>query len=129
LRMADLLGGLGDAAIARRLFGLLGDQGLDAHVRARAADALSTLDLDGLATEVKTLAANPGVDALVRGRAAGCLAQAEQGVAWLIELLDREDIGEEVYLALYRAAQQAGVRVFRADGGYQVLPLQPMQVA
>jgi hypothetical protein len=68
------------------------------------------------------------VDALVRGRAAGCLAQAEQGVTWLIELLDREEIGEEAYLALYRAAQQAGVRVFRMDGGYQVLPLQPTQV-
>jgi hypothetical protein len=85
---------------------------------------LSVLDLDDLTTDVKALVTDERVDPLVRGRAAHCLAQDEDGVAWLVELLERDELREEVYLALYRASRQASVRVFASPtGGYQVLPL------
>lgn len=129
LTMADLLASLGDSTIARKLFGFLQAEHVDAHIRARAADALSALDLNGLIADIKSLVTDERVDPLVRGQAAYCLAQAENGVTWLVELLEREDIGEEVYLALHHASRQAGVRVFaRPEGGYKVSPLQTTQM-
>jgi HEAT repeat protein len=125
MKMADLLASLGDATVAGELLGFLSSEQVEPRIRARAADALSALDLNGFMTDVRTLVTDEQVDSLVRSRAAHCLVQAENGVSWLIELLDREDICEEVYLALYNASRQAGVRVFRTEGGYEVLPPQP----
>jgi HEAT repeat protein len=125
LRMADLLAGLGDSTVAPQLLHFLRIEDVEPRVRARAADALSALELDGLVADIGTLVTDEGVDPLVRGRAVHCLVQDENGVACLIELLDREDIGEEVYLALHRASRQLGVRVFRSEEGYEALPLQP----
>ena len=124
LRMIDLLVSLKDSMIAPRLLDFLGNEQADAHIRARAVDTLSVLDLNDLTADVKALVTDHRVDPLVRGRAAYCLAQDENGVAWLVELLERDDLREEVYLALHHASRQAGVRVFaRPTGGYQVLPL------
>ncbi len=125
LKMADLLAKLGDSTIAGELLEFLRDEQVKPHIRVRAADALNALDLSGLTTDIKTFISNPAGDALVRGRAAFCLAQDENGVAWLIELIAQDDIREEVYAALRFAARQANVRVFAApDGGYEVVPLQ-----
>ena len=127
--MADLLANLGDPTVARQLLTFLRDEGVEAPIRARAADALSALELKGLMAEVRALVTDERVDSLVRGRAARCLAQDKDGVAWLIELLEREDIAQEVYLALYHASRQAGVRVFAApDSAYRVLPIQATPV-
>lgn len=129
LKMADLLANLGDPTVARQLLTFLRDDGVEARIRARAADALSALDLKGLMAEVRALVTDERVEPLVRGRAARCLAQDKDGVAWLIELLEREDIAQEVYLALYHASRQAGVRVFAApNGAYHVLPIQATPV-
>jgi HEAT repeat protein len=125
VKMAELLASLGDASVTGELLSFLWDEQVEPHIRARAADAFAALDLDGLVTDVRALVTDGGVDPLVRGRAAHCFVQVECGVAWLIELLDREDIGEEVYLALYNASRQAGVRVFRSEEGYEILPLRP----
>jgi HEAT repeat protein len=128
LTVADLLASLGDSTIAPQLLVFLRDEHVEPRIRARAADALSALDLNGLVAAVRALVTDEQVDPLVRGRAAYCLAQDENGVAWLVELLEREDIREEVCLALYHASRQAGVRVFaRPEGGYEVLPLQHNQ--
>ena len=60
----------------------------------------------------------------MRGRLAHCLAQDKDGVHRLVDLLGREDIGEEVYLALHSASQRAGVRVLAgAEGSHEILPL------
>jgi hypothetical protein len=102
----------------------LRDEDVEPRVRARAAEALAALDLDGLVAHTRSFVTDEGIDPLVRGRAANCLTQDENGVTWLVELLNREDIGEEVYLALYNASRQAGVRVFKSVEGYEVLSLQ-----
>jgi HEAT repeat protein len=126
LKAADLLSGLGDSTAAPQLLLFLRDEDVEPRVRARAADALAALDLDdGLVADLRSLLTDEGVDPLVRGRAARSLVQFEQAVAWLSDLLARGDIGEEVYLALYDASRQAGIRVFSSEEGYQVLPLQP----
>ncbi|MCP4614087.1 MAG: HEAT repeat domain-containing protein, partial [Planctomycetes bacterium] len=125
LRMADLLAKLGDSTVAGELLEFLRDEQVKPHIRVRAADALNALDLSGLTTDIKTFISDPAGDALVRGRAAFCLAQDENGVAWLVELIAQDDIQEEVYAALRFAARQANVRVFAApDSGYEVVPLQ-----
>ena len=46
VKMADLLASVGDSTVASQLLAFLGDENDDPHVRARAADALSTLNLD-----------------------------------------------------------------------------------
>jgi HEAT repeat protein len=125
LKAADLLASLSDSTVAPQLLDFLQDEDVEPRVRARAADTLSALDLNGLVANVRALVTDERVDSLVRGRAANCLTQDKNGVAWLIELLDRDDIGEDVYSALYNASRQAGVSVFRTEGGYEVLPLQP----
>ena len=123
-KMADLLASLGDSTVAGELLSFLWNEQAEPSIRARAADALSALNLSGLVTDIRALVADERVSPLIRGRAARCLAQDKNGVAWLVELLDRKDIEEEVYRALYRASRQAGVRVFaRSVGGYEVLPL------
>jgi HEAT repeat protein len=124
-KMADLLANIGDSTIANELLEFLHDEQVKSHIRARAADALSALELDGLLPEIRAMVVNENIDAMVRGRAAHCLIQADNGVTWLTELLQREDIREEVYLALYSAARQSGIRIFGGTGeGYEVLPLQ-----
>jgi HEAT repeat protein len=129
LEMANLLANIGDSTIARQLLDFLRDERADTHIRARAADTLGALDLNDLMADIKVLVTDGQVEPLVRGRAAYCLAQDENGMAWLVELLEREDIGEEVYLALHSASRQAGVRVFaRPEGGYEASPLQPAQM-
>ena len=128
-RMAELLASLGDSTIASQLLAFIQDEHVEPHIRASAADALSALDLDNLIADIKVLVTDEQVDSLVRGRAVHCLTQGENGVSWLVRLLEREDIREEVYLALHRASRQAGVRVFsRPKGGYEVLPLQHEEV-
>jgi len=125
LKMADLLANIGDSSIAIELLSFLRDETVKSHIRARAADALSAFDLNGLIPEIRALIVNENIDALVRGRAVHCLIQTDNGVTWLIELLQREDIREEVYLALYSTARQSGMRIFAgAREGYEVLPLQ-----
>ena len=94
LTMANLLANLGDANIARQLLDFLCDERVEARMRARAADALSALDLRGPLADVRALVTDEQVAPLVRGRAAHCFAQAENGVTWLVELLEREDIAE-----------------------------------
>jgi len=127
LIVGGLLGGIG--TYVRQLLTFLRDEGVEALIRARAADALSALELKGLMAEVRALVTDERVEPLVRGRAARCLAQDKDGVDWLIELLEREDIAQEVYLALYHASRQAGVRVFvRPEGGYEASPLQSTQM-
>jgi HEAT repeat protein len=123
LKMVDLLADIGDTTVAPELLAFLWDEQVRPHLRVRAAEALSELTLNGLIPEIKELIVAENVDSLVRGRAARCLAQDKNGVAELGALLDREDIGEEVYGILRTAARQAGVRVFaKAGGGYEILP-------
>jgi len=123
LRMTDLLASLGDSAVVPELLDFLQDEHVDAPIRARAADALSTLNLRSFLSDVKDLVMDEEVDSLVRGRATHGLIQDENGIAWLTGLLQREDIAEEAFLALYDACQQAGVRVFaESNGDYHIQP-------
>ncbi len=127
-KMAELLASLGDSRVARRLLALLPNERVDLRVRAAVANTLTALDLQGLMADVQALVADERVDAGVRGRLAYCLAQDKDGVHRLVDLLGREDIGEEVYLALRSASQRAGVRVLAgAESGYEIVPLQPAQ--
>jgi len=114
---------LGDSTIAPQLLVFMRDEQVEPRIRAEVADALSALDLSDLIADARALVTDEQVDPLVRGRAAHCLAQHEDGVNWLVELLEREDIGEEAYLALHRASRQAAVRVFaKPEGGYEISP-------
>ena len=128
LRMANLLADIGDSTVAYRLLSFIRDEHVDSLLRARAADTLSTLELNGLTGQIRTLVGNEQVDSLVRSRLVYCLVQDENGATWLVELVGREDIGEESYLALYRASRQTGVRVFATpENGYEIRPLQSTQ--
>jgi HEAT repeat protein len=127
-RMVRHLAGLGDPTIAHHFLNSLREEVVDRRIRAENAEALDAFDLQIIADEVRALVIDESVDSLVRGRAVQSLAQDEDRISWLLELMERKDITEEVFLALYGASRQAGVRVFRTKEGYEILPLEAARV-
>jgi HEAT repeat protein len=88
---AKALGSLGDRSKVPQLLALLSDKELDPSVRLKVVEALGVLGDDRITAESLTA------------------------------LLDDEEIGSEVYQALFLVSQRIGARVFaRTDGGYEV---------
>ena len=124
LKMVELNAALGDLTINGQLLDILEDEAVKPLIRARVADALSALGASDHMPRVKAFVANENFLAAVRGRAVQCLVDAEDGVDCLMELLDRPDIGEDAYLALFRAARRSGQRILAcAEGGYRSVPI------
>jgi HEAT repeat protein len=88
---AEALRSLGDRSRVLKLLALLSDRGLDRSVRLRIVEALGALGDDRITAE------------------------------GLAALLDDEEIGSDVYQALFLVSQRIGMRVFpREGGGYEI---------
>jgi HEAT repeat protein len=88
---AEALRSLGDRSKVPQLLALLPDQELDRSVRLKIVEALGALGDDRITAE------------------------------GLAALLDDEEIGSDVYQALFLVSQRIGMRVFaREDGGYEL---------
>jgi HEAT repeat protein len=88
---AEALRSLGDRSQVLKLLALLSDRGLDRSVRLRIVEALGALGDDRITAE------------------------------GLAALLDDEEIGSDVYRALFLVSQRIGMRVFpREGGGYEI---------
>jgi HEAT repeat protein len=152
-KIVDALSSLGEKTIIPHLRALLPDEKIDSSVRWVVAEALEALTeeppengerrredkeerreeaLDWLDDRSKVpqllaLLTDERKDPSVSGRiinALGSLGDDRATAEGLAALLDREDIGSNVYEALFHVSQRAGVRVFaRKGGGYEVRPL------
>jgi HEAT repeat protein len=152
-KIVDALSSLGEKTIIPHLRALLPDEKIDSSVRWVVAEALAALteeppengewrreDKEGRGEEaldwlddrskvpqLLALLTEERKEPSVSGRiinALGSLGDDRATVEGLAALLDREDIGSDVYEALFHVSQRAGVRVFaRKGGGYEVRPL------
>ena len=119
LRMAELIANIGDPSIAPALFSALGEDAMPPHIRQRVADALSTFDVTPFVDGLTAMALDDQHPLVVRKASVLCLAGAPDAVDRLMAWLDRPDVGDAAYAALYRAARRQGVRIMaHADGGY-----------
>ena len=157
-RIVDALRSLGDRTIIPHLRALLPNEKIDSSVRWIVAEALEALAGERREREEITedgergmeeilgslgdrsrvpqllaLLKNERIDPSASGRiieALGSLGDDRATVEGLAALLDREDIGPDVYEALFHVSRRAGMRVFARQGrGYEVRPLRPFDEA
>ena len=120
LRMAELLASIGDPTMVPELFSVLGDESIPAHIRRRAADALATFDTERIAEAVAAFVLDGQRPLSVRARAVHCLPANHDTIRRLVDWIDRQDIGDEAYLALHRTSRRCGVRILKKAGAYTV---------
>jgi HEAT repeat protein len=151
-KIVDALSSLGEKTIIPHLRALLPNEKIDPSVRwvvaevlealaeeptengegrkkeeGRMEEALGWLDDRSRVPQLLALLTDERIDPSVSGRiinALGSLGDDRATVEGLAALLDRADIGSDVYEALFHVSQRAGMRVFtRKGGGYEVRPL------
>ncbi len=142
-----VLGAMDDEATAPELLSLLSNEKVDSSVRVtvaeamgektvtphlptpipvgrEAAEVLRSLGDRSKVSQFLTLLSDRKLDRSVRLKiveALGDLGDDRSTAEGLATLLDDEELGPDVYRALYRVSQRIGVRVFaRNGGGYEL---------